>query len=453
MADPLKTRAKELKAKIMAEMAAPAGSDSEDYGEFDPEDWGQTDSGETLAPPPGGAPEEVAVSDDLIESGLSGFSSDDLLESGKAEQAEDSWGLTASDEALRAELAADDDEELEPIDPAELSWPDELTPGTASSGAANPLPQKSPAKAAAEAPQAATEALRRELNNKTRDTTLMALAKQGVKNVKVLGMNTVERIVQNAVATTIERSVIVRSEAERKALEQDARKEFFKLLKRHKQVLAEQSQGKQELAQQIAELQAELGQAESALAHEQRASGPNLAPEAIAALEASFKDLLAGFMSDERRQLVQEDDPQALKGLSDLEKKLGAAFDRLLDRVKSQAEELLERRIGKLNAALEETEAALRHLALAKGYDDGVASIYDSIQGLDLGEADYARKKELLSIVFVENLEIQNKEITAEDRQVYDAAIANLKTAPKTEPGLDFSKFSKPVETSTEVAF
>ena len=56
-------------------------------------------------------------------------------------------------------------------------------------------------------------------------------------------------------------------------------------------------------------------------------------------------------------------------------------------------------------AALEETETALRQLAQAKGYDDGVASIYDSIQGMGMDEVDYGRRKELLAIVFVENLD------------------------------------------------
>jgi hypothetical protein len=283
----------------------------------------------------------------------------------------------------------------------------------------------------------------------------MQLAKKGVKNVKILGINTIEKIVEKAVANTIERSVVGHAIEERAKIEADARKEFFKLLRKHKAVLAEQSGGG-ELRAQIEELSRELAQAEAALTHERRAAGTTLSPETLASLEKTFRGLLDGFMSDERRALLTDDDPKALMGLNELEKKLGATFDRLLERVKSQAEELLERRISKLNAALEETEAALRHLAKAKGYDDGLASIYDSIQGLDLGELDAARKKELLSIIFVENLEIQEIELTDQDREMYADALESLGRAPApvAKPTLKApSGFAPPVETTTEVAF
>ncbi|RMG15030.1 MAG: hypothetical protein D6731_09210 [Planctomycetota bacterium] len=468
-----KAKTRELKRRIMEE-AEPKGTEPEAetvYPECDSNDWGWTESEEKRRAAARSAASIEASEEELSAIDLDDPELDDLddlddldePDGGVAESVEEELEevdlddlesaeeeyealeeLTSSEEALLAELRS---EEAEPA--SELTWPDELTPlddglraggstsrrrvdGGGQGGApAGPTGGAPVPCADASAPAAATEAVRRELASKARDTTLLQLAKQGLNNVKVLGLNTVEKIVADAVATSLERFAVEQTEAQRRALELEARREFTKLLRRHKQSRRERS----ELAREVEGLREELERAQQALAHEQRGSA-QLTPEAVVALEESFRRLLGEFLDEERRTLLAEDHPQALCGLSELERKLGEVFDRLLDRVRSKNEELLQLRIGKLNAALEETEAALRALAQSKGFDDGIASIYDRVQGLSPEDSHYARKKDLLAIVFVENLRIQQREVTAEDREAYADALAALGTPEDPRPAV-----------------
>ena len=71
--------------------------------------------------------------------------------------------------------------------------------------------------------------------------------------------------------------------------------------------------------------------------------------------------------------------------------------------------EMLERRIKKLGDLLDTTEAQLRQIARAKGVDPGLASIYRTVQGLDEDEENFARKKEMLSLIFDANVDLQRK--------------------------------------------
>jgi hypothetical protein len=69
--------------------------------------------------------------------------------------------------------------------------------------------------------------------------------------------------------------------------------------------------------------------------------------------------------------------------------------------------DVLERRLAKLNHALEVSEAALRELAARKGLDDGLASIYRTVQGLPDDEPGAARKRLLLEAIFRANAELR----------------------------------------------
>lgn len=68
-----------------------------------------------------------------------------------------------------------------------------------------------------------------------------------------------------------------------------------------------------------------------------------------------------------------------------------------------------ERRISKLTHSLELTEDELRRIAAAKNIDIGVGSIYRTVQGLSNADVDYETKKELMTSIFMANLELQKK--------------------------------------------
>jgi hypothetical protein len=72
-----------------------------------------------------------------------------------------------------------------------------------------------------------------------------------------------------------------------------------------------------------------------------------------------------------------------------------------------QEVENLERRISKLTAMLEKTEGDLRLMASVKAGDEGVASIYKTVQGLSEEETALELKKDLMQKIFEANMELK----------------------------------------------
>ena len=69
--------------------------------------------------------------------------------------------------------------------------------------------------------------------------------------------------------------------------------------------------------------------------------------------------------------------------------------------------ELLERRVAKLGEMLERTEGQLRRVLAGGGGEEGVASIYKEVQGLDADENDAEHKRDLLKAVFDANMRMK----------------------------------------------
>jgi hypothetical protein len=105
-----------------------------------------------------------------------------------------------------------------------------------------------------------------------------------------------------------------------------------------------------------------------------------------------------GALEDKVLALAREWAQQALRGA--LEKQA---------REHASQTDLLQRRIAKLQLALDESEARLRALAGRRDTDVGVASQYQFVQGLARSEAQYEVKLELLSKILEANLELQHR--------------------------------------------
>ncbi|TAJ17021.1 MAG: hypothetical protein EPO68_10150 [Planctomycetota bacterium] len=84
--------------------------------------------------------------------------------------------------------------------------------------------------------------------------------------------------------------------------------------------------------------------------------------------------------------------------------------------------EVLERRLAKTVEALRRAEDALRYVKSLKHVDDGIASIYSVVQGLDVGAEDAARKKELLSAIFEANVELRAQVAAVDEQRTATAA-------------------------------
>jgi hypothetical protein len=66
----------------------------------------------------------------------------------------------------------------------------------------------------------------------------------------------------------------------------------------------------------------------------------------------------------------------------------------------------IEQRILEQKRLLEASEEDLERLMREKSLEPGVASIYRSVQGLDPSERNFAKKKELLAVLYRTNVEL-----------------------------------------------
>lgn len=69
----------------------------------------------------------------------------------------------------------------------------------------------------------------------------------------------------------------------------------------------------------------------------------------------------------------------------------------------------LERRVAKLTSLLGVTEEQLQRVLAAKTIDEGVASIYRTVQGLAADAAQAEQKKAMMGVIFKENLAFQKR--------------------------------------------
>ncbi len=310
--------------------------------------------------------------------------------------------------------------------------------------------------------------LRAALRTRAERIPLRALERRGFRNVQVLDMSTIERIVGEAVTHLLERHTAILTSEERTQIEAEARREFTKLLLEHKKVVAEKSDGEQrreELDRQVQGLRAELDRTQKNLSTERgrdlAASSFSISPEGFKEMEDKIRHLFDHLVSKERRISLAEAGPKALAGLSELEREVAAFLDRLLvgerDRYlgsvrKGHSENIgvLEKRIAKLNRALADTESALRKVAEAKAGDPGIASIYDSIQGLSSLDAFFAKKKELLEIIFKENLTLRRTNLGAARAAGKVNWATGGATAVAPRPSPQSLGFEPPLESVTE---
>ena len=71
--------------------------------------------------------------------------------------------------------------------------------------------------------------------------------------------------------------------------------------------------------------------------------------------------------------------------------------------------DILERRVAKLRQMLGSTEEELHRLLREKGVDPGIKSIYSSVQGLSADSDSYAKKKDILGLIYEANVRLLEK--------------------------------------------
>jgi hypothetical protein len=241
-----------------------------------------------------------------------------------------------------------------------------------------------------------------------RNERVADLQRQGVKQVTLLGADQLAALVEKSLDRALEHRMLEMSEPEKARLLERAREEF--------ETLRAQLHG---LEGEAAEKRRELEGLEAKLASLHKDF-----QNASASLDA---ELIAATAIDGHSALLQKEPDAAVifsvisqAGVQDpaiaeraalavaeyLRAEREAAAARAAAEQKARVDNL-ERRLRKLNETLERTEQDLEAALQNQNRDEGVASIFRTVQGLRATAQDFERKRAMLSDIFQKNLKLQ----------------------------------------------
>ncbi len=296
--------------------------------------------------------------------------------------------------------------------------------------------------------------LREVIESHSRRVDLKQLAEKN-QSGRVLTFSALEKIMTEAIA-----NLLLKGPADplldRALLQEQTREELRRLLESHQQALRDKSEAlraRETLEQQVAQLRGEIDRARLRLRDEkERGLDPvDFAPESVARMRAQVGEWIKGTLAD-----LKLKEPGAAP---EIEERMLGAFELCLGNERKQltAErsaaharevEQLERRIDKLNKALVETEQALHQTLAGADIDPGLKSVYSAVQGLAPDSPNACRKKDLIRVVFVNNLTLRRLEVRPED--VAGIPEGLLLKAPEPEPGTASAQFPPPVDPVTD---
>lgn len=276
--------------------------------------------------------------------------------------------------------------------------------------------------------------------------SLRQLRSYGLHAVRVLDAPTIHQVVHDAVEKVLRdrpADAPPLTTTERAKVEESTREHVLRLMQQNEQLVSERSRLVSERTQ-VERRRAELEQQTKALREELESHQAELAQERARTVRTIVVIDDESFVQMERRvrALLERmarggelEGPDGKLDLRPFEKELRNLLSRVVSDVKAanagvdeaRVEEL-ELRIAKLNEALEQREDAIRKLAAMKGFDGGIASIYDVIQGLDPASLEFKRKSELLKEVFTQNMELHGVTLEPTDH------IFPIAQAPRMNP-------------------
>jgi len=264
--------------------------------------------------------------------------------------------------------------------------------------------------------------VRQALRQSSRLTAIEELQQKGHKQVKVLNSKRITEMINQAVTQAVSGYTSKVGMEERRRIEHDAKREFFKLMEIHQEVVAsrdELAEQRKILDVQVRMVEDELKSQQTSLANEQgRVIQGRLTFSSgeVRGLESRLVALMSRLLDDEQLDdlMQSEDVDQALEDyMYELagefvqeEKKRAMALDQ-----NAQVRKInnLEKRIEKLTNSLDLSEQMLLDVKAGKSVDEGLASIYRTVQGLENEDESYEKKQALLKGIFEYNLELQKK--------------------------------------------
>jgi hypothetical protein len=254
-----------------------------------------------------------------------------------------------------------------------------------------------------------TGRLRDAIRGLARSESLKQLEKRGVRRVSVLGLDRIVALIEEAVERSL-RDRLLRFE--RTEVAETTKEQFLELLQRH-QTLAEDRaallEEKRAAEETVHELREELERRRRELeAREAEAEAVDAARRADqdGRLLEAFDELVRSIEPEEARarSLVEKLGPFVVKTVQE-QRRLEA------ENAPSETDELdnLRRRVRKLTESLTDSEQRLQQAIRQHAPEEGIASIYRTVQGLSDAEPEFERKKTLMADIFEANLSLQKR--------------------------------------------
>lgn len=249
------------------------------------------------------------------------------------------------------------------------------------------------------------------LRGLSRRTSVEELRRKGVERVSVVGLDRIVRLIEEAMRASV-RSQVPYMEQDRIVAETretflrrmnepartDAQREAAELESRKQAAEEELQRLREEVTSQRQELEERLATvresgldgdhvSDSLLQQRVRELFEQLAATAtedLATIQAAVQSLLQECLGEERERLAADAQATVARDV-----------------------DLLQRRLDKVTKALEEAEYSLVHAVRPEDVDEGIASIYRSVQGLRGSDPRANQKKGLLDDIFTANLKLQ----------------------------------------------
>lgn len=252
-------------------------------------------------------------------------------------------------------------------------------------------------------------ALTEALDKIGRHTTPEQLTERGVRRVLSVTRQDVSRLIEVAVNRTLmERTIGGLSESEKGFVIDEAKERFHEGLKNMealRESRADAQSRRDEMERGLAKLRRQLAPRRGFVEQFEQEQAAEVDAEALKQLRLRTQARLLPIFdrlppgSPTLRATVAE-----LMELftAERDRALGVQRDGLADEI-----DHLERRITKLLKSLEDTEKVLERISAAKDLEVGIESIYRSVQGLGQNDANMERKREMMSVIFQANLELQ----------------------------------------------
>lgn len=245
-----------------------------------------------------------------------------------------------------------------------------------------------------------------------RPTSPEDLRRRGVQRLRSITTSEVSLLIERAVNRTLmERTIGALAPEELAGILHEAENQFTRQLREFEDL----ADSRQAVEEHRRESQAELARLRESLAERRRAEerppapagyGPELRRRLVVEIRACLQPLLPkGSFGGADRRVVDE-----LQALT--ERHVAEALE--VQRRRFQLEtENQERRVAKLVESLEQTEKVLARVAASKDLEQGIGSIYRSVQGLDSSEGAAGQKQELLARIFEANVALQQARSSA----------------------------------------